>query len=530
MSTFAFRGPVFSAIALGLMAVHAVPVAAQDLESGRAIYDKWCAECHGVEGRGDGPAAEYMLPRPRDFEQARYQIRTTANGELPTDADILRVLDVGMPGTAMPAWPNLDDAERRDVTAYLKSFSRFFDGADPQLPDLVADPGGGAEAIESGRAAFETLECWKCHGDSGRGSGQSTPTLEDWREFPIRAADLTEPWTFNGGGGADAIYLRMMTGLDGTPMPAYSDAVDSEVVSPEELWNVAHYVASLAPTLGPRTADLILASRVESNVPTSPGDDAWSTAETYFIPLVGQVIQTPRNFAPTVDGIWIRALHDGERVALHLSWGDPSDSPDTTWTEWQTKLANTLHPDGAPLSPDAPMTDGLAIQLPAVIPDDSERPYFLMGDPNDPVTLWTWDSRSGAAESSGRGLGRIDTLPGGDLAAEERWNEGHWEIVLTRSIGTGAEGAIELAEGVAIPAAVFAWDGSSAESPDRGSVSSWIYLYLEEPPSSNVVVAPIVAILLSGGLLLLLVRNAQRRQTAAGARESEHTTSITQEA
>lgn len=506
--------------ALGVLVLLAPPISAQDAENGRLIYDKWCAECHGVEGAGDGPAAEQMLPRPRDFVQARYQIRTTANGELPTDADILQVLEVGMPGTVMPAWPNLDESERLDVVAYIKSFSRFFDGTDPQVPDLVADPGGGADALESGRAGFEALECWKCHGESGRGSGQSTPTLEDWREFPIRAADLTEPWLFNGGGGAEAIYLRMMTGLDGTPMPAYSDAVESEVVSPEELWHVAHYVASLAPTLAPQTADLISASRVDGALPATPGDDAWSSAKPFYVPLVGQVIRPPRNFAPTVDGMWIRALHDGSRIALHLSWGDPSNSPDTTWAEWQTKVVATLVADGATLSPDAPLTDGIAVQFPAEVPDGSERPYFLMGESNDPVTLWTWDSRSGPAEASGRGLGRIDRLTGGDLAADASWNEGHWELVLTRTIGSGAEGAIELAEGVVIPVAMFAWDGSSAESPDRGSVSSWIYMYLEEPSSSKVFIAPIIAVLLSGGLLLLLVRGAQQRFAAAGVQNN----------
>ncbi len=505
------------AAALGwsvLLFLHAQPVSAQDIENGNEVYDKWCAECHGADGRGDGPAAEYMLPRPRDFVQARYQIRTTVNGELPTDADILRVLELGMPGTAMPAWPNLSESERRDVMAYIKSFSRFFDGSDPLLPELVSDPGDGADAIESGRTAFETLECFKCHGEAGRGSGQSTATLEDWREFPIRAADLTEPWMFNGGGSADAIYLRMMTGLDGTPMPAYSDAVVSEVVSGEELWHVAHYVASLAPTLEPRTADFISASRVEGDLPTTPGDETWSAAKAYYVPLAGQVILPPRNFAPTVDGMWIRALHDGRSVALHLTWGDPSNSPDSTWTEWQTKVVAAMTSDGATLSPTAPMSDGMAVQFPANIPDGAQRPYFLMGEANDPVTLWTWDSRSGATEATGRGLGHIDGLGGSDLGAEARWNEGHWELVLTRSIVSVAEGAIDLAEGVVIPAAMFAWDGSSAESSDRGSISSWIFLYLEEPSSSNVVIAPVVAILLSGGLLLLLVKGAQRRASA----------------
>ncbi|MEJ2371542.1 MAG: cytochrome c, partial [Gemmatimonadales bacterium] len=65
--------------------LHPVRLApAQDLENGEAIYRAWCLECHGAEGRGDGPAAERMLPRPRDFVGARYKIRTTVSVELPT--------------------------------------------------------------------------------------------------------------------------------------------------------------------------------------------------------------------------------------------------------------------------------------------------------------------------------------------------------------------------------------------------------------------------------------------------------------
>ncbi len=71
---------------------------------GKATYDKWCSGCHGVDGTGNGPGSNYMLPRPRNFVQAQYQIRVTASGSLPTDDDILHVIDNGMPGTAMPGW------------------------------------------------------------------------------------------------------------------------------------------------------------------------------------------------------------------------------------------------------------------------------------------------------------------------------------------------------------------------------------------------------------------------------------------
>ena len=52
-----------------------------------------CAGCHGDTGAGDGPAAAYMLPRPRNFTGAIYKIRSTASGQLPTDGDLMRAID-----------------------------------------------------------------------------------------------------------------------------------------------------------------------------------------------------------------------------------------------------------------------------------------------------------------------------------------------------------------------------------------------------------------------------------------------------
>src|SRR2546430_9266324 len=103
------------------------PLPVQDTAKGKTVYVKWCAGCHGEDGKGDGPAAAYMLPRPRDFTGAVYQVRTTMNGQLPTDGDLMRSIDDGLFGTAMPGWKTrLSDAERRDVLAYLKTFSSFF--------------------------------------------------------------------------------------------------------------------------------------------------------------------------------------------------------------------------------------------------------------------------------------------------------------------------------------------------------------------------------------------------------------------
>src|SRR2546426_11887350 len=78
------------------------PFPVQDTTKGKAVYVKWCAGCHGDGGAGDGPAAAYMLPRPRNFTGGLYKVRTTASGQLPTDADLQRAIDEGLPGSAMP--------------------------------------------------------------------------------------------------------------------------------------------------------------------------------------------------------------------------------------------------------------------------------------------------------------------------------------------------------------------------------------------------------------------------------------------
>src|SRR5256714_10818966 len=176
----------------------------QDTTAGKQVYVKWCAGCHGDNGAGDGEAAKRMVPPPRDFTgNALYQIRSTPSGQLPLDADLLRSIDEGLPGTAMPAWKTrLSDRQRRDVLAYIKAFSPYF--ADTtQRPQPIAfgkAPSGGTDALKVGRQFYDSIGCRKCHGDQGRGDGPSAPTLKDDARFPIFAADLHQSWRVRGGG------------------------------------------------------------------------------------------------------------------------------------------------------------------------------------------------------------------------------------------------------------------------------------------------------------------------------------------
>jgi mono/diheme cytochrome c family protein len=512
-----------AAAALAAALAVAPPLVAQEEHPGRSVYEKWCAGCHGVEGDGNGPAAAWMLPRPRDFTEALYQVRTTPSGALPTDADIRRVIDEGMPGTTMPGWEgHLSRAERDDLVGYLKSFSRFFEMEDAPPPiEIGTGPGMTAETIEDGRRLYRELECWKCHGDAGRGDGASAPTQTDDAGFPIRPADLSENWMFNGGGSVEAIYTRLRTGLDGTPMPSFADLVDADVITDDELWHVAHYVRSLSPESEPEIGDVVRATRVEGVLPSSPADSAWAGIDRFYVPLVGQIIQEPRWFAPAVDGVWVQAAHDGETLAMRLVWHDPSRSPDPAWDDWRALLAQHLEPlaGGAP-PPD--VADVLTIQFPSAMPEGRELPYFLGGDAGEPVYRWRWTSDGGLEEQLARGLEDAEPLPetSATPTAAAEFEAGQWRVVVRRSLGSDdPQRRLAFPTGEAVPVAFFAQDGSSGETASRGSVSSWYYLYLDTPVPATVYTLPITAALITALLGWVVVTRARR--TERRAREQE---------
>lgn len=526
-------GSVFvaAACAFASVALWPVPLAAvQEGETpGKATYDRWCAVCHGAEGQGDGPAAEYMLPRPRDFTLALYQIRSTASGQIPTDADILRVIDEGMPGTTMPGWREiLSDRERRELVDYLKSFSRFFAQGEAETLEFGRAPRASDEALAEGREFYERIECYTCHGDAGRGDGSSAPTLEDDLDHPIRAADLTANWTFNGGGSVEEIFHRLRTGLDGTPMPSFSDLLDADFMTEEQLWNVAHYVRSLAPADPPAIREVVSASLIdpESTLPSQVDDPAWGEAERFYIPLVGQIVVSPRWFDPRVEAVWVEALHDGSELALRVSWTDPSRSPDPRWGEWKTAVLEAMAPDeGEPVDPTAPHPDRLAVQFPTEIPEGMVRPYFLMGDGRTPVYLWQWNSDEGATEALARGMASVSPLDAsggeGALAHEAAWEDGQWRVVFRRPLASAHDEGLTFEVGRAVPIAFSAWDGDHGETDTRRAVSSWYFVYLEEPRPATVFVAPLLATLLTAGLGLLVVTRAQKRERVSGSRTIE---------
>jgi mono/diheme cytochrome c family protein len=205
----------------------------------RALYRRHCAVCHGDAGRGDGPASFLLTPRPRDFTTGRYKFRSTPTGSLPTVADVAGAIRRGLPGTSMPGYEGLlAPAEIERLARYVLALAPPGMRPAPSVA-LGAPTPAGSEAAGRGQTLYVTAGCADCHGADGRASG--------WRPEregpggPPRPTDLTEPWTFRGGSDTASVVRTLLTGLDGSPMPAYAG-----VLATGEAWDLVRYLETLA--------------------------------------------------------------------------------------------------------------------------------------------------------------------------------------------------------------------------------------------------------------------------------------------
>ena len=83
------------------------------VEQGEKVAKINCVSCHGAKGKGDGPAAVALNPKPADWTSKRVQDMS--------DGEIFWKVTTGR--GAMPAWRHLPENDRWAIVRYIRTLA-----------------------------------------------------------------------------------------------------------------------------------------------------------------------------------------------------------------------------------------------------------------------------------------------------------------------------------------------------------------------------------------------------------------------
>jgi mono/diheme cytochrome c family protein len=224
-------------------------------------------QCHGLTGDGRGPTGLWVQPHPRDFRRGLFKFVSAGNGSgKPRRADLMRTVEAGLPGTAMPSFGMLPEDERDKIVSYVIHLSvrgqveygllrtllaEGEDGLDgdvaseaqallktclrqwgeaasaPAVTAFGENDDADPEGVRRGWELFAApgaAGCLSCHEDYGR---QAKHRFDMWGTV-VRPADLTAG-TYKGGKRPVDLASRVRCGIAPSGMPAVVSYDDDQV-------------------------------------------------------------------------------------------------------------------------------------------------------------------------------------------------------------------------------------------------------------------------------------------------------------
>lgn len=204
-------------------------------QRGTDLYLQHCFSCHGPSGDGQGPLAEFFVPRPPDFKVGNFKFVTSDLGEYPTRDDIIRAIDHGgISGTeiGIPSFKDIETLDRIALSEAVRVFAEIPEYADP----FLVPPQPVSTNFEAGKALYSEHGCIDCHGPKGDGNGILSPDLVDSRGYKLMPANLTLG-RFKGGNASENVWMRIYAGIAGTPMPSFGRSL-----SVQDIWSLVSFV------------------------------------------------------------------------------------------------------------------------------------------------------------------------------------------------------------------------------------------------------------------------------------------------
>jgi mono/diheme cytochrome c family protein len=271
------------------------------LARGSVLYRRWCLQCHGPTGAGDGAHAVELSAPPRDYRQGVFKFATAfpkpgqpkkglgPSGK-PRRDDLKRTVRHGIDGSMMPAFPTLSEAELDDLVGYVVHLSvrgetEFatlgqlvnensddYGSEGPALDRLVdqnlaaalhnwgvaarspipVPPDHCATADDRLASAFRGFKryhsaefgCASCHANYGR-----EPQLKwDLWGTVVQPRNLVLG-VYRGGRRGEDLYARLYGGIHPSGMTAFGNTLaagPSYLDKPDKLWNLVHFLQALA--------------------------------------------------------------------------------------------------------------------------------------------------------------------------------------------------------------------------------------------------------------------------------------------
>jgi len=526
------------------------------IEAGKRVYFTKCVWCHGVDGAGDGPGADRLWPRPRNFNQGTFKIRHTASGELPLfDAkkpvlgqnDLFDTVTHGLPGSAMPSWEGILTEEQRlqvlsFVTTQLVKDRKFTDKQSESqtvlmLGDLKPLP-ATEESLKKGAELVVERKCVECHGAEGRGDGNAFNLKDDWG-FSIQPANWHKCWNFRGSRqdpyNVKNIFRTFSTGVNGTPMPSFADNT-----TVDERWHIANFVNSLCEREAdgtplsidpmadkPKINFVVSSGLVEGEISADPENEMWQKRARRFVAMGGQITHKPRNFVNRIEDIWVKSVYNDKHVVFMFQWDDRTKSVAEGKLPWGPTQVNIDIKEQDPKTGEegsiafrqnnyTVYNDAVAMEtavkwkdLPAPI-----KPRYLFGSNEQfPVDIVKWEADGSLRAFKGTGWDKDfeerDNYEESMKLLYSEWKNGRWTVIVQRPLGNKKDQDYDedtfFEMGQYIPTVFFAWDGHNGDAGRKMAVSAFYYTFLEPPTPREAYIYPVViafgVVLLEGWVL-----------------------------
>lgn len=243
----------------------------------------------------------------------------------------------------------------------------------------------------------------------------------------------------------------------------------------------------------------IHAHYLPAGVPVRPDDEAWGRASEFTVGLTPQLILPPQG-GGSVKEVKVRALHDGEQLALRFEWVDATENREVGVDTFR---------------------DAIAVGFPTRLSENLPSPF--MGDAANPVNIWQWTAdfdanaqgQGGFAsryphmdgvwyfpqdyavtrevrawrgtepviELEAKGFGTLEQKVSQNVLGLGNHEDGRWRVVLRRHLSTGHPEDTLFRPGEKTQIILAVWNGSKNEVDGRKGVTmTWTPFQLDLIP------------------------------------------------